>query len=1059
MKKLLVTVVGAVAALGAFAALQSDTKLQFENLSEGVITTNGLNTALGNYFSHGEGASNNTYTVNAANIGTCTVPSQIGEDPTTKALDIKTTFGNPLDVSVVAGGTAQDIDTGIYFDSLVKFTVCEDAPTQTYDNAKIVMWLQSEDGTGPTNLMVKAGSLTYAAGLDVQVTAATYECALPAGFDADAFHRVTIKSIKNITTSTTVVPGFAIYIDQATVGTSTKKWDTAFSSQYPISKVAAYLDKMAGDCFPSLIQSGDKTTLTKAGFDGTGSITDIVFTSTAPDFAADKELEEPVATVKIGDGEAEEVTSFADAVGKINNATSAAKLTLAKGLTLEEPMTFSANAEVTLDFAGFVLTNTSEFAAITNSALKLIVTNSVGTGGINCTSTGAAIYQTTATFPVDEETVNSELAITGGNFWGDEALPIDIDASYKGTLKIISGGAFAIPLPDCLVDGKVFAETPVDGLCAVIDKPVVTYTITFKYGMPYVEYPQTVAEGDLPQVPTAVDYNVEGWEFTGWDVTPVAAVANATYTAQYAPNSWAAFLGAPVNGAYEIDDLAELVKFKDGVAKLGTSGQNFRLAADIDADSLGYWDGIGTASGTNGSSGLNNCTFDGAGHTISNVKFTAAKYRGFFNQVLDSTISNLTINVTDIQQTAAAEHGYSAFAGNMKNSKIQNCVATGTIGTTAKPAMHTCGGFAVKSAGGNVFENCTNYVNIVCSLNDNPKIGGIVGLAQDAAAAFTNCWNYGDITITCKKCNNAGNGAGGLVGYGSKAITIYGGGNAGTIQSTDTTADGGTHPIKVGTIIAMQNDTSATVSGGVVAQADAAPAGAFANISGLNFATVDGNVATFVADNALAAGNTYKVMADGVTATFKFTAAGTIAFNTALATPTFAITADEGLEVTSATVGTVTTYTAAAPVVPVIDPSASKVEVTVAAESDTAAIEAVTVTPPAASGADAAEYKALFNFTATAGATAGEYTVTLTGIKEEVTTTVSTDAVKLLDGTGDGKVAVPAGLYYKVTPSTALPISGNAQTGVSDGTGVEVTKPGTTQGFIEVKLSPTPFAN
>ena len=369
---------------------------------------------------------------------------------------------------------------------------------------------------------------------------------------------------------------------------------------------------------------------------------------------------------------------------------------------------------------------------------------------------------------------------------------------------------------------------------------------------------------------------------------------------------WPEYLGAAVDGAYVIDNLAELVLFKKGVAKLGTSGETFKLGADIDATDLGYFDGIGTANGTNGSSGLNNCTFDGAGYTISNVAFTPAKYRGFFNQVLNSTIQNLTINVVDIQQTDAAEHGYSAFAGNMKNSKIQNCVATGTIGTTAKPAMHTCGGFAVKSAGGNVFENCTNYVDVVCSLNDNPKIGGIVGLAQDGAAAFTNCWNYGDMTITCTKCANAGNGAGGLVGYGSKAITIYGGGNAGTIQSTNTTADGGTYPIKIGTIIAMQNDASATVSGGVVAQADAAPAGAFANISGLDFATVDGTVATFA--DTLAAGNTYKVMNAAATATYEFTAAGTIAFDTTLAAPTYAITAASGLAADSFTSGNVKTY-------------------------------------------------------------------------------------------------------------------------------------------------------
>lgn len=401
-----------------------------------------------------------------------------------------------------------------------------------------------------------------------------------------------------------------------------------------------------------------------------------------------------------------------------------------------------------------------------------------------------------------------------------------------------------------------------------------------------------------------------------------------TYTADYFPRTATAGQDGTAANPYEIADVDDIAALKAAFAADATfRSKNYKLVADIDATDLGYWDGIGTANGTiaktNGD-GLNGGTFDGAGHTISNVKFTNTKYRGFFNSVTNSTIKNLTINVVDIQQTSAAEHGYAAFAGNMKDSKIQNCVATGTIGTTAKPAMHTCGGFVVKSSGGNVFENCTNYVDIVCSLNDNPKIGGIVGLVQEGSAAFTNCWNYGDMTITCKKCADTGNGAGGLIGYGTTAITIYGGGNAGTIQSTNTTADGAdknsiSYDIKIGTIIAMQNSSTATVTGGVVAQADAAPAGAFANISGLTYATVDNNVATFVPDAELAAGNTY-VLQQNVAAseTPVFTlaeASDTIAFDTAKGVTfegTVAVDRSKLMPATSETVGTVTTYSATA---------------------------------------------------------------------------------------------------------------------------------------------------
>ena len=86
--------------------------------------------------------------------------------------------------------------------------------------------------------------------------------------------------------------------------------------------------------------------------------------------------------------------------------------------------------------------------------------------------------------------------------------------------------------------------------------------------------------------------------------------------------------------------------------------------------------------------------------------------------------------------------------------------------------------------------------------------------------------------------------------------------------------------------------------------------------------------------------------------------------------------------------------------------------------------------------------------------------VTLTGIKDEVKEAVSEDAVDVLTGeTGTGTVDVPAGLYYRVTTYTAIgtAVEEVPATGQSDGTGVSVDKPGTTQGFIKVELATKPL--
>ena len=440
-----------------------------------------------------------------------------------------------------------------------------------------------------------------------------------------------------------------------------------------------------------------------------------------------------------------------------------------------------------------------------------------------------------------------------------------------------------------LLEGDVAAsETPVATLTAVGD------TISFDTALGYT-FAGTVASSGAAGYPVAS---------TSGTVT--------TYTAGYFPRTATAGQDGSASNPFELADADDLQALK-AVIPANTTDNAYRslcykVVANIDATDLGYWDGIGTQGTAN--TGFKG-TLDGGNYTISNLKFSPGKYRAFFNRLDNATIKDLTINVTGFQDTNAEEHGYAAFAGNMKASLLLNCTATGTIGTTAKPAMHTCAGLAVKVDSVGTFVNCTNHIDIVCSLTDNPKIGGIVGLMQ--GGALTNCWNDGDLTITVKTCGNDGNGAGGLVGYAqTTGYTISGGGNAGTVQSTDTTtAASDKYEIHVGTIVG-KTGSALTAVDGVVAQADAISAGVRANVNGLDFATVDNNVATFV--STLESNNTYKVMLGGATATYAFADAGTIAFDTNLVqNVTFNITAAEGLTVTDATSAGVVTFTAGAP--------------------------------------------------------------------------------------------------------------------------------------------------
>ena len=118
------------------------------------------------------------------------------------------------------------------------------------------------------------------------------------------------------------------------------------------------------------------------------------------------------------------------------------------------------------------------------------------------------------------------------------------------------------------------------------------------------------------------------------------------------------------------------------------------------------------------------------------------------------------------------------------------------------------------------------------------------------------------------------------------------------------------------------------------------------------------------------------------------------------------------------------------------------------------AYNAVVITPPTGVS-DAAAYKALFDIAAKGAGEEGKFVVSINGIKEEVVEGVNADVVNVFSG--DTSVTVPAGLYYRITTGTSLPISGSGAATLSDGTAETVTKPGTTQGFIKVELDAQSF--
>ncbi|MBQ8125016.1 MAG: hypothetical protein IJ173_03920 [Kiritimatiellae bacterium] len=370
---------------------------------------------------------------------------------------------------------------------------------------------------------------------------------------------------------------------------------------------------------------------------------------------------------------------------------------------------------------------------------------------------------------------------------------------------------------------------------------------------------------------------------------------------------------------YQIPDVASLKALQEAVAAGYGANKYYVQTADIALTEA--WPGIGiqngkdlvnytvgTASGNitqeeadrrdaKWSAGAFKGTYDGGNYTISNFQMVGVAgnpdsttegldYCGFFNSVDGATIKNLKIQYAGAlfatDTTATTKECGATFVGVAKNSTLQNL--TSLEGTVS--CSKGFGGIVGYLAAGSSVESCTNNVNLTSLANN--KVGGIAMICQQSNCSITDCKNNG--TTTTKSGEH-----GGIVGY-TDAITIDGCVNTAACK------------------MFYHHGGTVTLSGANKGNATVASYTGVAT-PGLNFATVDGNVATFVADNALAAGNTYKVM--GPNAAYAFAQAGAISFDEALAVVT--VTAAEGLVLTTSTSGTVTTYTAAAAVAKIGD--------------------------------------------------------------------------------------------------------------------------------------------
>lgn len=399
-----------------------------------------------------------------------------------------------------------------------------------------------------------------------------------------------------------------------------------------------------------------------------------------------------------------------------------------------------------------------------------------------------------------------------------------------------------------------------------------------------------------------------GYELTG--LGDKYTVNGNTYTRV---SAWSDYLGDAVAGAYEIDNLTELKAFQANVGTLPTANLTFKLTADIELDAA--WEGIGVKAGkdlVNHESGTAQATidedlnkfiagafsgtFDGGNRTISKFQMeSGTDYGGFFNSVNDATIKNLKVSYKEnklcANSSATGGDTGATFVGVARNSTLQNLTALATEDVATVSASKDMAGIVAYLMAGSTVDSCTNELNVASLLTAKARKSGGIALITQAGtgtATIRNCKNSGTVTLA-----NAGGQAGGIVGYVGQSTTIENCENTAAVKML-------TH---MGNTVTLQgvNKGNATVASYTGA---ATP--------GLNFATVDGDVATFVADDALVLDGTveYKVM--NANAAYAFAAAGTLALDQSLATATVTADTSKFVFTTSEPVGNVTTYMAVA---------------------------------------------------------------------------------------------------------------------------------------------------
>lgn len=335
-------------------------------------------------------------------------------------------------------GTATNVaQTGTYLDTLVQFTVTEDVAPEVTTGDKLAIWLQFDETTGKTNLMVKAK--TYIADLEnaTLVDAVTNYTVAATGITIEPgqWYRLTVKAIPNLLKVTDYgsICGFQIYIDgQPVKNTLGATFTYADFETYDMisSEMSALMAE--GSVFASL-GALDDTSLQGVGFQGTGAIDEIVWTEEDPFPAATVAF-----TLTWGEGISAVAYTLSSDLSTTNSLTSCTAVALAPGdgtATIKLIPTFASGYEFDKLMLGETDLSTLEFAIPSADATATLVAKAANPTVDGQSVEPANVFNTAASNkPIIYPSAPTVAGEVGSQTIAFNGVTVNVPAYYTATL-------------------------------------------------------------------------------------------------------------------------------------------------------------------------------------------------------------------------------------------------------------------------------------------------------------------------------------------------------------------------------------------------------------------------------------------------------------------------------------------------------------------------------------------------------------------------------------------------------------------------------------------------